>query len=197
LAEEEQETREGSRLQRPTCRGSVDRWTLSQKKELAMPDLSAIAGALASLNAAVNITTAMKDLRDWSLVQSKVIELQGAILDAQSSLFSANEERLTLIKKVSDLEAAVTKLKEWDSEKKKYTLTEAGPGVFAYIKKSKTCGTEPPHYLCAKCYEDSKKSILHRMDTASMGNLLTCPTCNARMLIRHGYKPPDKASAGT
>jgi hypothetical protein len=59
--------------------------------------MSAIAGAISSLNAAVNITKAMKDLRDWSIVQSKVIELQSAILDAQSSLFTANEERATLI----------------------------------------------------------------------------------------------------
>jgi hypothetical protein len=40
-----------------------------------MPDMSAISAIANSLNVAVNIAKAMKDLSEWSLVQSKVIEL--------------------------------------------------------------------------------------------------------------------------
>ena len=75
-----------------------------------MPDISAIAGAFSSLKAAVDITKAMKDLRDWSLVQSKVIELQSAILEAQSGLFTANDERSALIERVGNLEQEVARL---------------------------------------------------------------------------------------
>jgi hypothetical protein len=59
-----------------------------------VPDLSAITAIASSLNAAVNITKAMKDLNDLSVFQSKVIELQSVILGRlfqpiSSSIFSA------------------------------------------------------------------------------------------------------------
>jgi vacuolar-type H+-ATPase subunit I/STV1 len=156
-----------------------------------MPDMSAISGVAASLNAAINIVKAMKDLRDWSVVQSKVIELQSIILDAQSSIFTANQERSTLIERISQLEKELASAKAWEAEKQRYELTDVGTNNFAYALKQSVRGGEPAHYLCANCYQQDKKSILHHMKTASMGDLLTCSLCNAKMLIRHGYKPPQ------
>jgi hypothetical protein len=68
---------------------------MRQPAETPMPDISAIAAVVNSLNAAVSIAKAMKDLKEWSDVQSKVIELQTVILDAQAGLFAANTESLT------------------------------------------------------------------------------------------------------
>ena len=155
-----------------------------------MPDMSAISGVAASLNAAINIVKAMKDLRDWSVVQSKVIELQSIILDAQSSIFAVNQERSTLVERISQLEKELASAKAWEAEKQRYELADVGVNNFAYALKPAMRGSEPPHYLCANCYQQDKKSILHHMDTASMGDLLTCSSCNAKMLIRHGYKAP-------
>ena len=121
-----------------------------------MADMSAIAGAVASLNAAVNITKAMKDLRDWSLVQSKVIELQSTILEAQSSLFSANEERSALIEKVSNLEKRMASQEAWEAEKQTYVMVDIGSGNIAFTKKASMRGSEPPHYVCANCYKHGK-----------------------------------------
>lgn len=155
-----------------------------------MPDMTAIAGALSSLNAAVNITKAMKDLRDWSLVQSKVIELQGAILEAQSSLFAANEERSALIEKVRQLEKQVAGIEAWDTEKQRYEMVDVGDGNVAYRVKPTMRGSEPPHYICANCYRQGKASMLAHMHTQGMGDVLSCPSCKTKNLISRGYKPP-------
>ena len=130
-----------------------------------MPDMSAITGIAASLNAAMNITKAMKDLRDWSIVQSKVIELQGVILEAQSSLFSANEDRAALAERVRELEKQVAGVEAWETEKQRYQPANMGDGNIAYVVKPAMRGTEPPHYLCANCYQQRKISILAHYDT--------------------------------
>jgi hypothetical protein len=137
-----------------------------------MVDVSAIAGALASLNAAVNITKAMKDLRDWSIVQSKVIELQSTILEAQSGLFAANEERSALIEKIRQLEKQVADLEAWNSEKERYALTDVGGGNVAYLPKPSMRGTGPAHYMCANCYEQRKKSILQHAQMSGMVHVM-------------------------
>lgn len=154
-----------------------------------MPDISAIAGAVASLNAAVNITKAMKDLRDWSIVQSKVIELQSIILDAQGSLFAANEERATLIERVRQLEKQLANSEAGETEKQRYEMVDIGDGNVAYALKSGMRGSEPPHYACANCYSAGKISRLTHFDFPSLGKKVDCPSCKASMIIRKGWKP--------
>jgi hypothetical protein len=156
-----------------------------------MVDMSAIAGVVSSLNAAVNITKAMKDLRDWSIVQSKVIELQGVILEAQHGLFSANEERAALMEKIRDSEQKIADLEAWDAEKQRYQLTDVGEGTFAYALKAAMSNGEPAHYICANCYEQSKKSVLHHMHSPGGMHVVSCPRCSAKMGIRHGYQAPS------
>jgi hypothetical protein len=156
-----------------------------------MPDMGAISGALSSLNTAVNIVKAIKDLRDWSLVQSKVIELQSTILDAQSSLFSANDERATLIKRIGDLETQVAGIEAWDAEKDRYEKAKVGEGSFAYILKPAMRGSELPHYVCANCYSNGKASILqHEWFPGSAGHILACPACKTKLLLGKSYAPP-------
>jgi len=153
-----------------------------------MPDLGSISAVFTSLNAAVNITKAMKDLNDWSAVQSKVIELQSTILEAQSGMFSANEERTALIERVRELEREVTDLEGWETEKKRYQLKATAGGGFAYSIKPEAQGTEPPHNICARCYEYRKKSILQAKPKGNtLANLsqarLICAECGSEVAV--------------
>jgi hypothetical protein len=59
------------------------------------------------------------------------------ILEAQTSVFSANEERATLVQRVSDLEEEVARLEAWNAEKKRYQLVETVPGVMAYTLRQR------------------------------------------------------------
>jgi hypothetical protein len=82
-----------------------------------MVDISAIAGALSSLKAANDIAQAMIGLRDASAFQSKLIEFQAKIIEANNSAFAAHDERSILVQRVGDLENQVTALEAWKEEK--------------------------------------------------------------------------------
>jgi hypothetical protein len=153
-----------------------------------MPDLSAIGTIATSLNAAVNITKAMKDLSEWSTAQTQVIELQRTILEAQSGIFAANEERHALIERVVHLEKEIGELKTWDAEKQRYELKAFGSG-FAYEVKPDAKGTEPTHQICANCYARGKKSFLQQVPTnvaraqLGMGTVYRCPDCKTDLQV--------------
>jgi len=154
-----------------------------------MVDVSAIGAISASLNAAISIAKAMKDIHDASIVQSKVWELQGVIIETQQSVFAAQQERAALIERVGELEKLVTDLKNWEAEKQRYELkTLPNSGVMAYAPKAGMQGAEPLHYICANCYQDGQKSIL-QPETRSPGrsNVFICNRCSAE-LYAHGMR---------
>src|SRR5579872_4213900 len=110
-----------------------------------MPDLTAIAAALSSFNELKNIAQAMITLRDAQALQTKIIEFNGALIDAQTKIFAVNEERTALIEKVSALEKEIAQMKAWDTEKQRYELKELRQGTFAYALKADAQPTEPAH----------------------------------------------------
>ena len=68
-----------------------------------MPDMSAIAGAISALSGVKNIAQAMIALHDVKAVQAEVVKFNDAIIDAQSKILLANEERAALLQRVRDL----------------------------------------------------------------------------------------------
>ena len=44
--------------------------------------------------------------------------------------------------------------------RKRFQVTNFGGGTFAYLLKDEAADGEPPHRVCATCYEDGRKSIL-------------------------------------
>jgi hypothetical protein len=159
-----------------------------------MPDISAIASALSSLKAAKDIAEAMITLRDGAAFQSKLIEFQGKLIDANNAAFAAQDERAALLERIRDLEKQVTDLKAWEAEKEQYELKEVCDGVsFAYVLKPEAQGTKPPHWLCANCYNNNKKSILQigekKMDPAGRLPGWDCPSCKATIFVRYDIRP--------
>jgi hypothetical protein len=150
-----------------------------------MPDMSAIAAALASFNTLKNIAQTMIGLHDTQALQLKVIEFNSAIIDAQGKIFSVNEERSTLIERVRDLEQQITNLKNWETEKQRYELKQvAYLGSAAYVIKPEMRGTEPPHCICAACYEHGKKRILQPTQEEHLRNRSwKCPDCKNTVIV--------------
>ena len=62
-----------------------------------MVAISAIAAAMASLRAIKDFAESAITFRDAETFQAKRLELESIVIDAQSSVFAANEERATLI----------------------------------------------------------------------------------------------------
>ena len=147
-----------------------------------MVDITAISVVANSLNTAINIAKAMVDIRDATAFQGKVFELQRAIIEAQQSVFAANDERSTLIEKISNLEKELSSLKAWETEKQRYELKDVGHGSLAYVIKESVRGTEEPHQICANCYERGHKRHLQPR-ISGFGKELFCPECNTAIWI--------------
>lgn len=149
-----------------------------------MVDVSAIAGTVSALKGAVDITKAMIGLHDAQAIQAKVIELNAKILDAQSSAFAANDERSALIERVGKLEAELARTKTWDTEKNRYQMRDFGGNTIAYeLKREETRG-EPPHRLCAACYQQGKKGFLNTIGrNAYQQEMVKCSECDKEFLL--------------
>lgn len=137
--------------------------------------------AATSLKIAGDIAKAMLDLRDSKIADAKVRELQQAIIDAQGSVFAAHQDRSALIERVRDLEKQVADFEQWAAEKIRYQLTEVTPKTFAYTLKPEAAGAEPPHWICAACYQSGKKSILQGIESASFGWSYKCHACRSEI----------------
>jgi len=84
-----------------------------------MPDMGAIAAAITSLRAANDIAQAMISMRDTAAFQSKMIEFQTKIIEANNSAFAAQDERAALLQQISELEEKVTNFKAWEAERQR------------------------------------------------------------------------------
>ena len=152
-----------------------------------MPDITAIAALVSSLNAAKNIAETLIGLRDGAAFQTKLLEFQGKLLDANKAAFAAQEERSALLERIGALEEKVAALETWETEKQRYELKSLGSG-FAYALKPEAQGTEPQHNICAACYQHRKKSILQMKPRNSASSALgipqmsICPECRAEVV---------------
>ena len=149
-----------------------------------MPDITAIAGVASSLNAASQIAKSLIGLRDATVIQAKVIELQGEIISAQNGALASQAEQAALLKQVGDLEAQIAALKEWETEKQRYELKELKPGALAYSLKESMANGEPRHEICANCYSQGFKSILQRETRMPYHvEIAFCPACGAELFL--------------
>jgi hypothetical protein len=152
-------------------------------------DIGSIAGVATSLKTAGEIAKAMVGLRDAAAFQSKLIELQGVILSAQGSALTAQQDQMTMLERVRDLETEVARLKAWDAEKQRYELKDAGQGTLAYALKEAAKGAGPNHHICAGCYENGRKSFL-QPETRFPGRceVLACHFCGSALYLNGAWE---------
>jgi len=144
-----------------------------------MTDMSAIAIAFQALGGAKTIAEGLLATRDISLVGAKVVELNAKIIEAQNGIFSAQEERSTLVERMRKLEKKIADMETWNAEKQRYSLMRVDPtGVFAYALKPEASGGEEPHLLCANCYDQGEPSKLQATTELRMRKrVYYCPRC--------------------
>ncbi len=101
---------------------------------------------MASLKAATDISEAPFHLKLTAEVQGNVIELQSALMSAQSCPLEATTSQYTLQDRVRDLESRVRDFQDWSEQKARYALVcpWRGPAQVYALKKEHADG-EPPH----------------------------------------------------
>jgi hypothetical protein len=119
-----------------------------------------IAAGVTSLKATFELAQAMIGVRDAAAFQAKRAEMIGLINDALSKSIASQEAHLELLDEKRALEAEVARLTAWNAEKKNYELKTIGRGTVAFMLKPDARGTEPPHWVCPTCFEQSKKAFL-------------------------------------
>jgi hypothetical protein len=137
--------------------------------------------AVLSLKAASDIAKGFIYLKSLAEVQGKVIELQDVILSAQTSALTAQSEQFSMIQRIRDLEEDIARIKAWEEEKKHYQLVNPWQGAasLVYALKESCKETEPPHWICTKCYDDGRRTILQPTSNTAGFLLLSCPTCRS------------------
>lgn len=130
---------------------------------------------LGAIKTAFDLTKAIKDLDDRTRRNEAVIDLQQKILTAQ-------EAQAALIKRIGELEEDLARMKTWEAEKQRYELKDLRLGFFAYIPKIGMENGEPPHAICANCYQRGLKSILHLNNTLdTRERTWDCPACKTKI----------------
>ncbi len=131
----------------------------------------------------LDMAKGLKDINDATVRNTAIIELQENIL-------AAREQHSALAEHVRDLENEVTGYETWDAEKQRYELTDFGSGTLAYALKPSMSRDEPPHRICAACYQKGHKSILQfRYQIATKQDKYACPVCRTDVLLGEYSEP--------
>jgi hypothetical protein len=147
----------------------------------------AMMGASA-LKTAFDMAKALKDISDATIRNGAVIELQEKILSAQEAQFA-------LVKRVDELEKQVATLETKGSQMQRYQLKDFGAGTFAYeLKESETRG-EPIHRARAACYQQRHISVLQFRNRSSGQDWYDCLQCKSRQRFGAYVSNPTRPSS--
>lgn len=150
-----------------------------------------ILAGLGAVKAAFDIAKGLKDIDDAARRNTAVIELQEQILSAQQA-------QSALIERIRDLEKEVAGFAIWETEKKRYKLTDYGGGTFAYELKAEAAEGEPSHRICAACFQKGHKSILQFDFRTSKGqDRYKCPDCKTEFDQGHRQQRDLPTQANT
>ena len=149
-------------------------------------DMTLIQGTISGLKLAGDIAQGFLKLNTLTEVQGKVIELQSAILSAQSSALSANADQAAMIDEIRLLKEEIARVKAWETQKQRYQLEAIWDrAALVYALKKSVSGSEPPHWICTKCYEDGLRMILQPRKGKDGFGVLACPTCKSELHSRY------------
>ena len=146
-------------------------------------DIGSVAAAVNHLKSAGDIVAGLINLKSTSEVQSKAIELNQKLIAAQHEIFAANAEHSKLIVRANELEQEIAKLNEWNERKKRYKLVNPWEGnpALVYSVRESCRDTEAAHWICTKCFDDNRRSILQPKKGSNGFILLACATCKAEV----------------
>lgn len=140
-------------------------------------------GGIGAFKAMFDLAKGLKEMDTANARNMAVIDLQERILTAQAVYAE-------LTGRVRDLEEEVRRFETWETEKQRYELYEAMHGKFVYRLKEGVEPSEPPHKICAKCYQQGEKSILQADMIVERGsgmtNYLMCHTCGSKINMTYG-----------
>ena len=144
--------------------------------------LAEITGAISAVKSAVEIIKYIKSTSKDIAVNEKAIELQNIILSIQSSMLELQSEYYELLESKDSLEKKLINMEDWKITESQYDLVEVRAGVFIYFPNKNHPNPKPDHYLCTKCFNDRKKSLLQKKGWGDITHYF-CPSCGMEILF--------------
>lgn len=138
-----------------------------------------ISAAIQSAKALGELVKAAHGLTNYNEFVTAVYEVNAKLMDATAVALASQEKQSSLANRVAELEVELRELKNLESEAQRYQLTQFAFGGYAYSIKPGMENAEPPHYLCATCMNQRKKSILQPSGEA----FLRCSLCHGEIQI--------------
>lgn len=165
-------------------------------RRIDMAESNPVSKTLSTLQSAYGLAKGIADLEQAHAIKSQIADLMDQILSARESAMRSQERETSLLGEVDGLKKQIDKMKTWDTNKERYCLQAVDTGAFAYVLKPNMQGDEPPHWLCANCFEKGQKSFLQfkeqlRTPTGSRDNRSRwiCATCRAEITVYYSKKP--------
>ncbi len=130
--------------------------------------------AVASLSAAANIIKGLGEIRDFTKINESFIQLQGIIVDTQAKLMLSHSQQSTMTVEIDELKKECMRLKDWASEREKYTRKEIANGIFAYLENGFVGKLQNAHKYCCNCFDNHKRSTLQQFFPGGNNLGLSC-----------------------
>jgi hypothetical protein len=169
-------------------------------------ELQAFGAVATGLKPAIDLAQSVLNLVGAGKGRDDALKLYGQVVAAHQSALTAQASQEALLKEKRQLEEELGRLKDWNAEKQRYQLQDVGQRCMAYALKPGMENGEPPHSICATCYQEGRKSILVPFHISiGRGEALQCHVCGSEMVVsgvdgregaRIAYRAPAAGSAG-
>ncbi|KGJ19337.1 hypothetical protein [Paracoccus sanguinis] len=104
-------------------------------------------------------------------------QYRAQIVEITTQLLAAQEANLETKKLLLKLKEEEQRRSKFEQQASRYTLTTTDRGGLVYSLNPDDAKGEPPHDLCAACFEQEKRSIMQFVQP----NTLECPLCKTRV----------------
>lgn len=163
---------------------------------------AAIETGLSSLKEAKDLVQRLNAARSEEAVNALKIELRGHILDVQQALLAGQEAEVATARLIASLEQKIMGFEDWRAEAQRYQLRDVGRGATVYALKPGMENGEPPHWLCANCFNQRRKSFLQfkGQDKRPGGgngdeSNYACDACRSSFKVRYTVNPTSAMAA--
>ncbi len=143
-----------------------------------MPDITT-QGVIGTFAAIVKLVQVLNQASTSPEIKAQISALYDAIITGQQRAFEDHLVKQALLEEKSQLEKELAKVKAWEIQKQRYQLVVPFSGCTVYALKKSMSNGEPPHYICANCYQDGKCSMIQHTKTKDRWIVLSCSACKS------------------
>ena len=117
---------------------------------------------------------------------AKILEV---LLSVQHDALSMQKEQSLLLTEKDNLIKKISEFEKWSEIESQYELKELTAGVPVYSYKTTDKETQPPHLLCANCFNKKQKGHYIKSEIEFDGTHYKCLNCD-KEIIDYSHKKP-------